>query len=403
MNIYKVAIQNMLQRRLRSALTLIGIVIGIAAIVSIITISQGLENSISDQLDSIGSDIMFIRAKGSAFSAGLTTGVTLSEKDLEEVERTNGVSEVSGYGYNGGKISFNDLTKYYFVAGMPTENDRFPLVKRATTYTIMKGRWFEPGDRNRAIVAYDYSTNKLFDKPVQLGDKIEVEDKKFTVIGFLDQIGNSADDSIIWLPHDTYTDLYDIGDNYGIILAAASKGEDVKTVSARIIDNLRDFRGLDEGKEDFEVETPQDLAAGFDTILTIVNTVVIGLASISLIVGSVGIMNTMFTTVLQRTREIGIMKALGARRKDIMLLFMLESGVYGFIGGLIGILVGVSFALFVETFFAQFLGPRWLLIEIQPWFLLGSLTFSFLLGCISGLIPAVQAAKMNPVDSLRYE
>lgn len=403
MNIYKIALQNMVQRRLRSALTLVGIIIGIAAIVSIITISQGLENSITSQLDSIGSDILFIRPKGSAFAAGLSTGITLSENDFQEIERTSGVNEVSAYGYNSGKITFNDLTKYYFVAGMPTEKDRFPLVKRATTYTLMKGRWFEPGDRNRAILAYDYSTSKLFEKPVEIGDKIKVEGKKYTVIGFLDQIGNSADDSILWLPYDTYKDLYDIGDNYGIILASVNTGESVERVSESITKNLRDFRGLDEGKEDFEVETPSDLAAGFDTILTIVNTVVIGLASISLLVGSVGIMNTMFTTVLQRTKEIGIMKALGARRKDILQLFMLESGVYGLIGGLIGILVGVSFAIFVEIFFAQFLGPRWLLIEIKPWFLLGALIFSFVLGCISGLIPALQAAKMNPVDSLRYE
>ncbi len=403
MSLFKVAINNMVQRRLRSVLTLVGIIIGIAAIVSIITISQGLENSIESQLNSIGSDILFIRAKGAALSAGLSTDSVLNENDLKEVERTNGVKEVSAYSYNSGQVSFNGITKYFYAAGMPTENDRLPLVKRATTYTLLKGRWFEQGDTNRVMLNYDYSTTKLFDKAVEIGDKITVEGQKFTVIGFFDQIGNSVDDSLVWLPYETYRELYGLGDNHGIILASVTPGENINVVSERISKNLCKHRGLEEGKEDFEVETPSELAAGFDTILSIVNTVVVGLASISLLVGSVGIMNTMFTTVLQRTREIGIMKALGARRKNILTLFMFESGTYGLVGGIIGVITGLAFALFVEAFFAQFLGPRWLLIEINPWFILGALLFSFLLGCISGLVPAIQAAKMDPVDSLRYE
>ena len=156
------------------------------------------------------------------------------------------------------------------------------------------------------------------------------------------------------------------------------------------------------GKEDLEIKTPQQLASSFTTILDIVNIVLIGIAGISLLVGGIGIMNTMYTAVLQRTKEIGVMKALGARNKHILLLFLIESGLYGLGGGIIGALLGIGFAKVVEALFVQFIGPL-LVVEINYGLVSGVLLFSFIIGCLSGIAPAWRASKLNPVESLRYE
>ncbi|MBT5924722.1 FtsX-like permease family protein, partial [Candidatus Woesearchaeota archaeon] len=174
-------------------------------------------------------------------------------------------------------------------------------------------------------------------------------------------------------------------------------------IAEEIKKDLRKKRDVDEGEEDFVVETPEQLAATFAIILDIVQIVLIGIAGISLFVGGVGIMNTMYTSVLERTKEIGVMKALGAKNSHVMALFLVESGIYGFGGGLIGAIIGIGFAKLVEAIFLIAVGPAFLLIEIDWILVLGTLLFSFIVGCLSGIAPARRASKLHPVDSLRYE
>ena len=166
---------------------------------------------------------------------------------------------------------------------------------------------------------------------------------------------------------------------------------------------LRDDHRLDEGDEDFEIQTPEQFAEAFGVVLDMVQIVLIGIASIALLVGGFGMMNTMYTAVLQRTREIGIMKAIGARNEHILYLFLVESGLYGFFGGLIGIVLGIGFAKLVELAFIVAVGPAFLSIKIDWLLVIGTLIFSFLIGVLSGIAPARRASKLNPVDSLRYE
>jgi putative ABC transport system permease protein len=392
------------RRRLRSLLTLLGIIIGISAVISLITLGQGLENSITEQFAALGNDKLFIRAKGNALTAGLSIdAIKLTDKDLEVVSRTSGVKKTAGMIFSTARIEYNDNVRYYFVGGYPTDPEERRLIGESQSYKILKGRSLEKGDKFKAILGFSYTEDKLFGKEIDLGDKIDVQGTEFKVIGFLEKIGSPPDDSSVLMPIDVYSDVFGTGDELGFIVAQTQPGENIDIIEDRVEKELRKSRRLEEGKEDFVVETPQQFAAAFSTILDIVNLVLVGIAGISLLVGGVGIMNTMYTSVLQRTKEIGVLKALGAKNSNILYLFLVESGLYGLVGGVIGVLIGISFAKLVETLFIVLVGPAFLLIKIDPILIIGTLMFSFIVGVLSGIAPARKASKLNPVESLRYE
>ncbi len=392
------------RRKLRSILTLIGIIIGIAAIVSLITLGQGLKNAIDKQFDALGKDKLFIAAKGNALTPGLTIdAVKITEDDLEVIQQTHGVKRAAGLIYSTGRIEFNDIVRYNFVTGMPEDPEDRALIGEANSYKILKGRFIEKGDRFRAVLGHEYTQPSFFEKQIELGDRIQIQDREFKVVGFMQKIGSPPDDQSIIIPLDIYASVFDTGDELGILIAQTDSGEDVEAVAASVEKDLRKSRDLDEGKEDFSVQTPQQLAGSFATILDIVQVVLVGIAGISLLVGGIGIMNTMYTAVLQRTKEIGVLKALGAQNKHILSLFLVESGLYGLGGGLLGVSIGITLALITEELFLIFVGPAFLSIEINIFFIGGVLLFSFIVGVLSGIAPAYGASKLNPVDSLRYE
>lgn len=398
---FKIPWKEMRRRKLRSWLTLIGIFIGIAAIVSLITLGQGLENAIEKQFSALGKDKLFVLPKGGFF--GMGSSEKLTSDDLEIIERTNGVKLATGMGYAFGRYEFNDLVHYGFISGISTDPEERALVGEAQTWKIGEGRNVRKGDKFKIVLGYDHTLDDLFEKRVELGDKIIIQDQEFKVIGFLEKIGSPPDDQAGFIPLEAYEEVFDAEDELGFIIAQSQPGEDPIKVGKDVEKELREDHGLDEGEEDFEVQTPEQFAEAFGIILDIVQIVLIGIAGISLLVGGIGIMNTMYTAVLQRTKEIGVMKAIGAKNSHVLYLFLVESGLYGLGGGLIGAVVGIGFAKLTELAFVLALGPAFLSVEIDWLLVLGTLVFSFLIGCISGLAPARRASKLNPVDSLRYE
>jgi putative ABC transport system permease protein len=389
------------RKRMRSWLTLIGIFIGIAAIVSLITLGQGLENAIEQQFSSLGKDKLFILPKGGFF--GMGSSELLTENDLEVIQRTPGVKLATGLSQAFAKFEYNDLVNYGFISGISTSPEERALVWDAQTYGLIEGRLPRDGDKFKTLLGYDHTQDDLFDKRVELGDKIILHDREFKVIGFLDKIGSPPDDQAAIIPLDAYNELFGTEDELNFIIAQSSLGEDPLKVGEDIEKELRKEHDLKAGEEDFEIQTPEQFAEAFGVILDMVQIVLIGIAGISLLVGGIGIMNTMYTAVLERTREIGILKALGARNSQVMALFLVESGLYGLGGGIIGATVGIGFAKLTELAFVIAVGPAFLSIKID-WVLIGgTLLFSFIIGCLSGIAPARSASKQNPVDSLRYE
>jgi putative ABC transport system permease protein len=193
----------------------------------------------------------------------------------------------------------------------------------------------------------------------------------------------------------------DIGDEQDIIVAKVSSGYDIESVAEAIKEKMRKDRKLKEGEEDFSVQTPVSAVQGVNNILNIVNLIIAGIAAISLIVGGIGIANTMYTSVLERTKEIGIMKAIGAKNSDILLIFLFEAGMLGMAGGIIGVLIGLGLSFGMSTAANSALGTTLLKVTFSPMLIIGALTFSLTIGIISGVMPAIRASKLKPVDALR--
>ena len=401
----KLALRSIVTRKLRSWLTVIGIFIGIAPVVALIAVGQGMEKAITEQFEELGTDKIVISAggdaAGSAFAAGLASN-PITYDDLDAVQGVRGVDVAAGMISRLALVEFDDETKTTWVSGFPTD-ETAKVVEDIQSFEILEGRDIEAGDTYSAVVGYNLYMDDFFEKPVEARDKIFIEGIKFKVVGVVDKIGNAQDDTQIIIPIDTAKEIFDTGDDIYGIMVKIDDGEEPSVVAERIEEELRDFRDEDEGAESFQVQTFEQILEQVGVVLNIISAVLIGIAAISLLVGGVGIMNTMYTAVLERTKEIGIMKSIGGRNSDIMMIFLLESGMYGLVGGGVGVIVGALMSLIVSKVAGVALGIDYFQADITWWLIVGALTFSFVVGVLSGVLPAKQASKMQPVDALRYE
>ncbi|MCX6774766.1 MAG: FtsX-like permease family protein, partial [DPANN group archaeon] len=330
-------------------------------------------------------------------SGGASTA-KLTDHDVSLITKVQGVDKAFGMIYASARASFDDQTKTVSVIGMPTDTESSWFIKKFN----VQGRYPQSTDRYDAVIGSDYPNGLVFTKDLKLGNKFKIEGQTFRVVGVLQEIGNRQDDSQIYIPISIAQSVFNMSDNYGMVYVKIKTGANVTTVAENIKKSLRKDRGEKIGEEDFMVQTSEQLASAIGSILGIISAILIGIASIALLVGSVGIMNTMYTSVLERTREIGIMKAVGAKNSDVMLIFLVESGFLGLIGGIIGVLLGVGMAMAAQTY-AAFAGYPLLKAYITPELIAAGLLFSFTMGAIAGFLPARQASKMKPADALRYE
>ena len=267
---------------------------------------------------------------------------------------------------------------------------------------IDEGRFLKKGDIGKVMLGSRYKDN-FFKRPVGAGDKIIVNGQEFKVVGILKSIGSPTDDGLVYMSEEDFRNLFNVSERVDQIIIQIKPGEDIEKVADNTRRKLLSSRGLTEKTRDFEILTPEELLSSFGTILNIITAFLLGVAGISLLVGGVGIANTMYTSVLERTKEIGTLKAIGAKNSDILWIFVIESGVLGLIGGVLGILIGMGVGKIIEYIAVVQLGTN-LLRVIFPWYLiLGCLLFAFLIGSFSGFFPSKQASKIKPADTLRYE
>jgi len=393
------SLEGIKKRRLRSLLTMIGIFIGIAAVVSLISLGQGLEYTITEQFEQLGGDKIMI-SPGTQF--GAFSSQKLTEKDLEVVQKTQGVDVATEMYYSSSAVGFKGEYKTTYVIGLPTD-ETSAIITDMQGFEPEKGRDLKEGDKYKITIGWRLWNEDFFEDSVRLRDKLEIEGEKFEVIGLIKKIGNPADDAQVYIPIETAKEIFDAEDEVSMIYAQVKKGYDPDKVAEEIEEELRDFRNEEEGAESFSVQTFENLLETIGGILNTVQIVIIGIAAISLIVGGIGIMNTMYMSVMERTKEIGIMKSIGAKNSHILQIFLIESGIYGLFGGTIGIIIGVGISKLVEIIAASYLGAELLKAYISLPLILGALGFSFLVGAISGIAPSYQASKLKPVEALRYE
>lgn len=398
---FLLSFRGIIKRGLRSWLTMIGIFIGIAAIVSLISLGNGLEKAVTSQFSSLGSDKLTITATSGFGMPGQGAIKPLTTNDARDIENVNGVDYTITRILEPSKVEINDVVEYRAVASMPEDIKKMQLLMDSMNFKIIKGRNLEIKDADKVILTYDYyKPNNVFDKQVIVGEKILIDDKKFEVVGLMGKTGNPLMDGAILMMDSPLRDLIDNNERVDIIVAGVSTGYDPNKVAVDIERTMRKIRDIDEGKEDFTVQTPKQLFETVGTILTVVKMILIGIAAISLLVGGVGITNTMYTSVLERTRDIGIMKSIGARNKDILMLYLIESGLLGMAGGIVGVTGGIFLSETVELI-ANNAGIDLLKAEFSFGLIAFALLFSFIVGVIAGVLPARQASKMRPVDALR--
>lgn len=398
----RIAVRNIGKRKKRTALTMLGIFIGIAAVVALISLGQGLQQSINEQFEKVGADKIQIQAKEVGFGGQFAPG-QLKKHDLELISKTHGVSQTAGIIFRASQVEYNNLQRTATLLSMPTKEQEVKLAIAFTTLESAQGRLLTSKDKNKAAIGNNLATKKVFLRNVQLGDKLTINKESYEVVGVLKRTGDPVMDSAVLIPEANVRAVFNESEAYSFIVARTAQGENPDVVAERIKKDMRRDRHLKEGKEDFMVQSSTELIASFNIVLNVIQVVFVGIASISLLVGGIGIMNTMYTAVLERTREIGVMKAIGARNKDILTIFLLESALLGITGGLIGILIGIGISKSVEFGANTAFGPGTITAIFPAYLLIGTVLFAAIVGMLSGALPARRASKLRPVDALRYE
>ena len=397
-----ISVKNLRTRRLRSWLTMIGIFIGIASIISLVSLGEGLRNAIASQFSMLGTDMLTVQASGVQFGPPGTGVVNpLQKENVNAIERIPGVEFAIPRIIKSAKIDFNEKASFTVVGSLPAGEQR-KFIEDRLGLKSYKGRLLKDEDKLKIVVGNDFNDDSLFGKPVNVGDSLLINDKQFEVVGILKKIGNFFLDNAVMMNEDVERDLFNDKEDVSLIVVKVKKNADINSVKEDIEKTLRKKRNVKEGQEDFSVEVAADILKTLEDTLFAVQLFVYIIAGISLIVGGIGIMNTMYTAVVERTKDIGIMKSIGAKNNDIFLLFFFESGLLGLIGGFIGIIAGATFAKLLALIGSSQLNSNLIQAQISFFLVAGSLLFSFVVGCIAGITPALRAAKLNPVEALRY-
>src|SRR3989344_5584767 len=398
---FRIAIKNLRTRPLRSWLTILGIVIGVFLIMSLLSLSEGLKGSVMKQLRGIGKDIvMIIPGDISDIITTLMGGVELSEDDLNAIRKTKGVEIVIPWVYKGEVMKYQGESKTVILAGIDLKN-ALDVYKEDLGFDVMEGRWPEAGKRE-LIVGNLVPANIFPD--LKTGTQATSKGKKFEIVGILKSIGSKQDDSIVGMDSEIFREITGEKEGAPQAVAKIAPGFSAQDVADDIKENLKETRKRQRGEEEasFSVLTNEAMSAIVGNIMGIIQVAVFAFASIAIVVGGIGIMNTMYTSVRERTREIGILKAVGAKRSTITLIFFIESGIIGLVGGIGGMVFGLGLAKLVELV-GQVHPIFYISASITPGIIIFGLAFSFLVGCLSGFLPARSAAKLKQVDALRYE
>lgn len=382
-------------RKVRSGLTVLGIVIGIAAIISLVSVGEGMRLAITEMMKQFGANKIMILPQMQAGFGPPVIGEFLTEKDLNDVKRVRGVEIAIAIFFRSLPTEHRGETTTLSISGVDVkESDKF--FSDVQTYELATGRFQRPGDKYAVVIGHSIAKD-VFSNELNLRDKLKIKDATVEVIGIMKEMGNQQDDTMIIMPLETIRDMTGESDEITMIFVKVSDASKADRVASSIQSKLDDAHG----EKTFMVMSTKQITEQVGSITNLVSIVLGGIAAIALVVAGIGIANTMFMSIMERTHEIGIMKAIGATNANVMEIFLLESAVIGIIGGIIGCVIGVGMSSLIGAA-SSFYGLQ-IRTAVTPQLLLIGLGFSIGVGVISGLWPARRAAKLNPIEALRYE
>ena len=405
-DIFKIAFIGLSTHRVRSILTILGIVIGITAITIITSLGDSAQGFILGELESFGTNSAFVIPGRTAFGGENILTDSLREKDVEALAKKGNVPAaelIVPFVFGPAKVIYESEKYYSSLLGASPGN------KDIDDLELAGGEFINEEDviqKSAVIILGSKVKEELFGSSDAVGQKVKIKDKSYRVIGVLEPKGQSLFvnyDQVVIVPYTT-AQQYILGYSYiQRIVVTASSAEKLPGMVRDIEETLRDSHNIENpDDDDFFVQTPEDAAETFGMITDVLTILLASIAAISLVVGGVGIMNIMLVSVTERTREIGLRKALGARNKDILLQFLIEAVILTGTGGIIGIALG-SILTYVSTIaILHFTGISFPFSSPVSGALLG-VSVSTAIGFIFGIYPARQASLKSPMEALRYE
>lgn len=398
--IIKIAFQAIKTNKSRTVLTMLGIIIGVTSVILLVSIGNGLKNYITEQLEGLGADTLFVIpgefeiAPGGGGGGGMPgAGVSASKftfdhlNDLKAEAKT--LKTIMAYTENNGTMKYKGKAQIAQVAGVGPE---YP---KARNQKVASGVFFTVSQYNSAkkvAILGKTVAEKLFGQENPIGKRLTISDQQYTALGVLEEKGafGSLDlDNQVFIPATTAMRQFDMEYIQSLWIQAQSP-----LVVPQAKAEIEKILGKTLKKDEFSILDTKSILAAISKILEVLTAALGGIAAISLVVGGVGIMNIMLVSVTERTREIGLRKAVGATPRIIMTQFLIEAVVLSLGGGLIGILLGLAFLLIINHFFPAVIT-------------VGALALAFgvsaLIGIIFGVAPALRASRLNPIDALRYE
>jgi putative ABC transport system permease protein len=372
--LFDIILRNLSQRKVRTGLTVFGIALGIFAVIVMGSMSENFNQTFETSF-SLTADKIRVFGSSGVFGGSVTTS------KAAEVRKVPGVKDAYGLLMapleEGGGISFGGNQ----IVGLPTEKSQTVL----DPVQVKEGRFLMRGDRYETVIGTSIATQYN----VGVGDRIEIRDKYFTVVGVLEYTG-SFFDATAAVPLDIAQDVYDMGDMVSMIFAIPEDGVDGDLLAKRI---KLSVDGVD-------TLSPSELEEEARQSLMIFSVITISAAVLAAIIGGLSVMNTMLMSVMERTKEFGILKALGAERRDILMMTVGEAAIMGLMGGLLGLACGWVVVYGMNLWLAD---KGIVLFLITPRLVAVAMLFAILLGTLSGIYPALRASRMSPMEALRYE
>lgn len=400
----KMAFRSIAANKLRTALTMLGLIIGISSVVIISAIGEGVKKSVSDQVTGLGANVIAItpgqlisnQGGNRSFNPAATFGAsTLTPNDIDTIRKLNKVKGATPFSLISGIPSYNGKTSPSTLISATNSN----YLDLVVTQKIEAGRFFRGEEEGQRVVVLgpDVKT-QLFGSEEAVGKKLSIRSQEFEIVGVIAKeestsLGGNDTGNVIYMPLGTATSLTGSVPSINRIIV---QGKDT-VQAAETADQIKQAILKNHGnQEDFSVLTQKDILSTFDQIFTLLTTFVSAIASIALLVGGIGIMNIMLVSVTERTREIGLRKALGATGRTILGQFMIEAIVLCVIGGLLGVALAYAGSYGVGKF-----------ANIEPILTLQSISWavsvSVVVGIVFGIAPAIKAARMRPIEALRHE